>query len=184
MIFAFASVANGTAPAAVPVSIEWFNPFALHLIRRLHRGDPALAVHLLGLGHLPRAQRGDEGPEAHPRACGADLDARARHHLRARRGRRDLVRGHRLRSTDQDDVFLVVKDALFGPWAWLLVLAVMISAISSTQTTILPTARGTLSMAIYRALPSQVRDRAPEVPHARASRRSSWAPSRWCSTSG
>ena len=55
----------------------------------------------------------------------------------------------------QDDVFLVVKDALFGPWAWLLVLAVMISAISSTQTTILPTARGTLSMAIYRALPSK-----------------------------
>jgi amino acid transporter len=54
---------------------------------------------------------------------------------------------------DQDDVFLVVKDALFGPWAWLLVLAVLISAVSSTQTTILPTARGTLSMAVYRALP-------------------------------
>jgi amino acid transporter len=54
---------------------------------------------------------------------------------------------------DQDDVFLVVKDALFGPWAWLLVLAVLISAVSSTQTTILPTARGTLSMAVYNALP-------------------------------
>jgi len=57
--------------------------------------------------------------------------------------------------TDQDDVFLVVKDALFGPWAWLLVLAVMISAISSTQTTILPTARGTLAMAVYKALPAR-----------------------------
>src|SRR5688572_19936461 len=56
---------------------------------------------------------------------------------------------------DQDDVFLVVKDALFGPWAWLLVLAVLISAVSSTQTTILPTARGTLSMAVYRALPAR-----------------------------
>ncbi len=56
---------------------------------------------------------------------------------------------------EQDDVFLVVKDALFGPWAWLLVLAVMISAISSTQTTILPTARGTLAMAVYKALPSR-----------------------------
>jgi amino acid transporter len=54
---------------------------------------------------------------------------------------------------DQDDVFLVVKDAMFGPWAWLLVLAVLISAVSSTHTTILPTARGTLSMAVYRALP-------------------------------
>jgi amino acid transporter len=56
---------------------------------------------------------------------------------------------------DQDDVFLVVKDALFGPWAWLLVLSVLISAVSSTQTTILPTARGTLSMAVYNALPKR-----------------------------
>ena len=54
-----------------------------------------------------------------------------------------------------DDVFFALKDALFGPWAWLLVLAVMISAISSTQTTILPTARGTLAMAVYKALPAR-----------------------------
>jgi amino acid transporter len=54
-----------------------------------------------------------------------------------------------------DDVFLVVKDSLFGPWAWLLVLAVMISAISSTQTTILPTARATLAMAVYKSLPKK-----------------------------
>jgi len=52
-----------------------------------------------------------------------------------------------------DDVFFALKDSVFGPWAWLLVVAVMISAVSSTQTTILPTARGTLAMAVYRALP-------------------------------
>ena len=52
-----------------------------------------------------------------------------------------------------DDVFLALKDGLLGPFSWTLVVAVMISAISSTQTTILPTARGTLSMAAYRALP-------------------------------
>jgi amino acid transporter len=52
-----------------------------------------------------------------------------------------------------NDVFFAVKNVLFGPWAWLLVVAVMISAVSSTQTTILPTARGTLAMAVYRALP-------------------------------
>jgi amino acid transporter len=38
---------------------------------------------------------------------------------------------------------------------WVLVVAVMISAISSTQTTILPTARGTLAMAAYKALPKR-----------------------------
>ena len=37
----------------------------------------------------------------------------------------------------------------------MLVIAVLVSAVSSTQTTILPTARGTLSMATYRALPSR-----------------------------
>ncbi len=54
-----------------------------------------------------------------------------------------------------EDVFLALKDGLFGPFGWLLVVAVLISAVSSTQTTILPTARGTLAMAAYRALPSR-----------------------------
>jgi len=52
-----------------------------------------------------------------------------------------------------DDVFLAIKDDLFGPFGWILVVAVLVSAVSSTQTTILPTARGTLSMAAYKALP-------------------------------
>lgn len=54
-----------------------------------------------------------------------------------------------------DDVFTVLSDVLFGPWGWFLILGVMMSAASSTQTTILPTARGTLSMAVYRALPAK-----------------------------
>ncbi|WP_307382028.1 MULTISPECIES: APC family permease [Microbacterium] len=54
-----------------------------------------------------------------------------------------------------DDVFLAMKDGLFGPFAWVLVVAVLISAVSSTQTTILPTARGTLAMAAYKALPAR-----------------------------
>lgn len=54
-----------------------------------------------------------------------------------------------------DDFFLSIKDGLLGPMGWVLVVAVLISAVSSTQTTILPTARGTLSMAVYKALPSR-----------------------------
>lgn len=54
-----------------------------------------------------------------------------------------------------DDVFTVLAAELFGPWGWFLIFAVMVSAASSTQTTILPTARGTLSMAVYRALPAK-----------------------------
>lgn len=54
-----------------------------------------------------------------------------------------------------DDFFLAIREGLLGPLGWVLVVAVMISAVSSTQTTILPTARGTLSMAVYRALPTR-----------------------------
>lgn len=54
-----------------------------------------------------------------------------------------------------DDVFLALKDGLFGPFGWILIVAVLISAVSSTQTTILPTARGTLAMAAYKALPAR-----------------------------
>ena len=54
-----------------------------------------------------------------------------------------------------DDVFSVLSGALFGPWGWFLILAMLVSAASSTQTTILPTARGTLSMAVYGALPAR-----------------------------
>ncbi|WP_203135232.1 APC family permease [Microbacterium sp. JZ31] len=54
-----------------------------------------------------------------------------------------------------DDFFLAIKDGLLGPFGWVLVVAVLISAVSSTQTTILPTARGTLAMGVYRALPAR-----------------------------
>src|SRR5699024_2542802 len=40
-------------------------------------------------------------------------------------------------------------------WGWILILAVAVSALSTCQTTILPTARGTLSMGVYKALPKR-----------------------------
>ncbi len=54
---------------------------------------------------------------------------------------------------NQNDVFLALKDVALGPWGWLIVLSVLASVLSSTQTTILPTARGTLSMGVHGALP-------------------------------
>jgi amino acid transporter len=59
-------------------------------------------------------------------------------------------------------VFSVLGGVLFGPWGWFLLLGVMLSAASSTQTTILPTARGTLSMAVYRALPAKFAELHPK----------------------
>lgn len=53
------------------------------------------------------------------------------------------------------DVIFALADSAMGPWAGLIIVAVMVSAISSMQTTILPTARGTLSMAVHKALPER-----------------------------
>lgn len=54
---------------------------------------------------------------------------------------------------NQNDVFLAMKDVVLGQWGWLIIVAVLASVLSSTQTTILPTARGTLSMGVHGALP-------------------------------
>ncbi len=56
----------------------------------------------------------------------------------------------------QDDIFNAIALPLVGQWGTAFILLVtLISTAASAQTTILPTARGTLSMAVYKALPSK-----------------------------
>ncbi|HUK98859.1 MAG TPA: APC family permease [Gaiellaceae bacterium] len=56
---------------------------------------------------------------------------------------------------NSNDVLRVLGGSVFGsPWDKLLIIAVLTSASASTQTTILPTARTTLSMARWKAIPS------------------------------
>ena len=55
---------------------------------------------------------------------------------------------------NSNDVLSVLGTQVFGsPWDKLLIIAVLTSASASTQTTILPTARTTLSMARWGAIP-------------------------------
>lgn len=62
---------------------------------------------------------------------------------------------------NSDNVFLSIGPSLFGDspigkiMIALLTISILTSAAASTQTTILPTARTTLSMAVYKALPSK-----------------------------
>jgi len=62
---------------------------------------------------------------------------------------------------NSDNVFLSIGPSLFGDspigkvMIALLTVSILTSAAASTQTTILPTARTTLSMAVYKALPSK-----------------------------
>jgi amino acid transporter len=55
-----------------------------------------------------------------------------------------------------DDVLTIVGEPVFGAiLTSVLLLTVAVSAASSTQTTILPTARGALAMAVYQAIPAR-----------------------------
>jgi amino acid transporter len=55
---------------------------------------------------------------------------------------------------NQNDVLKPLGQGVFGsPWYKLLIIAILTSASASTQTTILPTARTTLSMAKWRSIP-------------------------------
>ena len=63
--------------------------------------------------------------------------------------------GERFLAAHQDDVLSALGGSVLGsPLDKLLILAVLTSAAASTQTTILPTARTTLSMARWRAIPN------------------------------
>jgi len=71
------------------------------------------------------------------------------------------AKGHGLgNANNAGDAFSIQGSAIFGSSGWgtfltrLLFLMILSSAAASTQTTILPTARTTLSMAAYKALPS------------------------------
>lgn len=60
-----------------------------------------------------------------------------------------------------DDVFSVIGEQALGSWDWVVLLAVLVSAVASTQTTILPAARGTLAMGVYRAILTRFADTHP-----------------------
>ncbi|MDX6485540.1 MAG: hypothetical protein QOF43_693 [Gaiellaceae bacterium] len=63
--------------------------------------------------------------------------------------------GTKYLSDNSNDVLSVLGHRVFGsPWDKLLIIAVLTSAAASTQTTILPTARTTLSMAKWGAIPA------------------------------
>lgn len=55
---------------------------------------------------------------------------------------------------DEEMAFALIADEALGGWGWIVLLAVSISAIASTQTTIIPASRTALSMARRTAIPA------------------------------
>lgn len=161
VVLALAGAANGTVGTATPVSWDWFNPFAFESVEGFTEAILlALFVYwgwdaCLALNEETKDARRVPGRAALLSTVlllvtyvGVTVAAM----MYAGVGEEGIGLGN---EANAEDVFLALKDAVLGPWSWLLVVAVLVSAVSSTQTTILPTARGTLSMAVYGALPAR-----------------------------
>ncbi|MDO5503615.1 MAG: APC family permease [Actinomycetia bacterium] len=59
---------------------------------------------------------------------------------------------------DDEALFSVVGPQVLGPFGWLLILSIIISGLASTQTTIIPASRGSLSMAVAGAFPAKFKE--------------------------
>lgn len=155
VVFAFVSVATGAAPeGSTPVALDWFNPLGFSSLDGFTEAVLLALFIYWGWDTCLALNEETKDPKRIPGQA-ALLSILVLMFTYVIVAVAAIAYAGPDALADQDDVFLVVKDALFGPWAWLLVLAVLISAVSSTQTTVLPTARGTLAMAIYKALPAR-----------------------------
>jgi len=162
VVAAIVAVSNGTAPEGSTLpQLDWFNPFAFESTSGFVEAILLALFIYWGWDTCLALNEETKDPQRTPgRAAilstvillityvGVTVAAMSYAGL----GESGVGLGN---ETNAEDVFFALKDVLFGPFAWLLVVAVMVSAVSSTQTTILPTARGTLAMAAYKALPAR-----------------------------
>ena len=178
-VYALVKVYAGNAPpGSLHPSLSWLVPTRPRRERARH-GDLDRGVHLLGLGHGGRGQRGDQRPDhdAGPgrRALHRCCCSRPTPSSRSPRSPSpaSATTGIGLGNPDNaDDVFNALGTEVFGYSGFgqlmesLLIISVLTSASASTQTTILPTARTTLSMGAYRRIPEPLRPHPPALPHA------------------
>ena len=156
---ALAKVWGGDATAAsIDPSWSWFSPFAIDSRDALVAVAPARRLHLLGLGERRQPLRGDHEQPARAGHLGAREHRRPARHLRLGRGRPSSrspgSSGSASSTTTTPILGALAVDVLGSPWDKLVVLAIVTSAIASTQTTIIPASRTTLSMARSGAYPA------------------------------
>lgn len=161
VVVAFVKVATGDAPNATPVSLDWFNPLAFTDYSGFIEAVLLALFIYWGWDTCLALNEETKDPEKIPgRAAvlstaillvtyvGVTVAAMSFAGL----GDSGIGLANEANSSD---VFLALKDPVLGPLSFVLVISVLVSAVSSTQTTILPTARGTLAMAAYKALPKR-----------------------------
>jgi amino acid transporter len=153
-VVALVKVAFTDVPTEVPVSLQWLNPFHISSFNALIDGV------LLGIfiywGWDSGVAVNEESEDRHTgpgRAAVMSTILLVLIYVIVSFAAQ-AYGGEKLLVDNQDDVLSVLGNKVFGsPLDKLLIIAVLSSAAASTQTTILPTARTSLSMARWGALP-------------------------------
>ena len=154
-IVALAKVYFGDPVNSINPSLSWFNPFELSFTALID--GVLLGVFIYwgwdsGVAVNEESQDSREGPG---RAAVVSTLMLVLIYLVVSTAAQAFG-GTRLLSDNPDDVLSVLGSQVFGsPFDKLLIIAVLTSAAASTQTTILPTARTSLSMARKKAAPAR-----------------------------
>ena len=168
-VVALVKVATGDAgPNSVDPSLSLAQPVRDRLVSALVSGVLIAVFIYWGWDSTVTVNEESRGRDRGPgqgRAAGdgdpaRDLRDRRRSPRRPTAGRSTLI-------DNADDVLSVLGTQVFGsPLDKILIIAVLTSAAASTQTTILPTARTSLSMARAGAMPRALGDDPPALPDA------------------
>jgi amino acid transporter len=164
-IVALARVYSGGIAHSVRPSFEWLNPFKIHPIGALSAGM-LLAVFIYW-GWDTAVTVNEEAKDARRTPGRAALMSTlvllliyvvVSFAAQSFHGVGFLTNGN-----NQGDVLNALGGAVLGTgWGKLLIVCVLTSASSSTQTTILPAARSSLSMAVHKAFPKKFADIHPK----------------------
>ena len=154
-VVTFIKVYANHPPGSIEPAFSWFNPFAMNfssLVDGILLGvfiywgwDSGVAVN-------EESEDANEGPGR--AAVMSTIVLVLIYVIVSAAGQAYGGTGLLTNEANQSDVLSVLGSEVFGsPWDKLLIIAVLTSASASTQTTILPTARTTLSMAHWKAIP-------------------------------
>ena len=167
VVTAFVKVGNGSAGAqAVSISASWFNPFHIPDFSSFVRGLILMLFIYWGWDSAVSVNEETADPAKTPgrAAVISTVLLLATYSLMTSAAQSFAGVGDKgigLNNSDNwGDVLSVLGKAVFGHGTYgtvmshLLIFLVLTSAAASTQTTILPTARTSLSMAVYKAIPS------------------------------
>ncbi len=153
-VVALVKVWTGHAPGSVNPSWSWLNPFDIKSFGALSSGLLlAIFIYWGWDTSVSVNEETEDATETPGRAAVASTFVLLAIYLVVSVAAQAFHGVHFLNDNSDDVLGALGKDVLGSPWDKLLIIAVLTSASASTQTTILPTTRATLSMASHGALP-------------------------------